>query len=153
MVTWQKLPKVDVQSNKWYKTYKNAHFLSFRQFLGLAVGRWFIFFFAHRTHESVGKKKIFFCSEAEKTTTFFASISWETANKTYFFLGLKILCIFFQHAHMKLKSVMYTCTCLVLVLCLKNGQANSILNFSQFFTLFHSLWDWPYDNLFEHVNI
>ena len=43
------------------KIYQNVHFSSFRQLVGLAVGRrflfFFFFFFAHGAHESVGKKK------------------------------------------------------------------------------------------------
>ena len=63
----KKLSAVDVRSNKWHETNKNAHFSSFRQLVGLVVGRWFIFFFAHGARvgrQKKKKKKI--RSEAEK---------------------------------------------------------------------------------------
>ena len=88
----KKLLEVDVRSNKWHETYQNIHFSSFRQLIWLAVGRWFIFFFAHGAR--VGRQKKIFRSEAEKKT--FSHRFWwigrETRNKTifFFFLGHRI---------------------------------------------------------------
>ena len=66
----KKLSEVDVRSNKWHETYQNVHFLSFRQLVGLAVGRWFIFFCPRSTSRLT--KKIFFAQRLKKN--FFTSI-------------------------------------------------------------------------------
>ena len=59
----KKLLEVDIRSNKWHETYQNVHFSSFRQLVGLAVGRWFIFLPTEQA--SVGKK-IFFAQRLKK---------------------------------------------------------------------------------------
>ena len=84
----KKLSEVDVRSNKWHETYQNVHFSFFRQLVGLAVGRWFIYFFAHGARFS---RHFFFHSEAVKKT-FSHRLWWvgrETRNKTIF-LGHRI---------------------------------------------------------------
>ena len=75
----KKLSEVDARSNKWHKIYQNVHFLSFRQLVGLAVGRWcvFFFFFAHGAHESVGKKNFFTLRGWKKKTTTLFHISFD----------------------------------------------------------------------------
>ena len=69
----KKLLEVDIRSNKWHETYQNVHFSSFRQLVGLAVGRWFICF-AHRA--GVIGQKNFFSLRGWKKKTFSHRFWW-----------------------------------------------------------------------------
>ena len=82
----KKLSEVDAHSNN-DRTYQNIHFSSFQQLVGLAVGQWFVIYFAHGAHESVDKKMFFFFAQGLKKT-FLHQFWWvcrETRNKTIFF--------------------------------------------------------------------
>ena len=94
----KKLSEVDVRSNEWHETYQNVHFSSIWQFVGLAIGRWFIlfyfiylfiffFFFAHGAR--VEDKNVF-RSEAERN--FFISLLMGRSGnrKPDYFLGHRI---------------------------------------------------------------
>ena len=87
----KKLSEVDVRSNKWHKTYKNVHFSSFRHLIGLAVGRWFTFFFCPRS-TWVGRQKSFFFAQRLKKNFFASILMGRSGNRKqdyFFFSGLR----------------------------------------------------------------
>ena len=80
----KKVSEVDVRSNKWDETYQKIHSSSFRQLVGLAIGRWFIFLFAHRAR--VGRQTNFFFAQRLKKNFFTSILMGRSGNRKQVFL-------------------------------------------------------------------